>query len=57
MNRAQNIRLATMKIALIAYRAMKTVRHAMGQIIMNVILVRLEKRKMTLAVKKVQNIV
>ena len=46
-----------MKIVIIANHAMKTVIHAMGQIIMNVILALLEKRKMTLAVKRALNIV
>ena len=57
MNRAQNIRQAPMKIVLNAYRAIKIVSLAMGQITMNVILAPLEKKKMTLAVKRVRNIV
>ena len=56
-NHVQNIQLATTKIALIVYHAMKIVRLAMGQIIMNVIPVQLEKRRMALVIKRVLNIV
>ena len=44
-------------MVLIVNHAMKTVKLAMGQIIMNVTLVQLEKRRMPRAVKRVLNIV
>ena len=56
-NYVQNIQLATTKIVLIVYHATKIVRLAMGQIIMNVIPVHLEKRRIELVVKRVLNIV
>ena len=56
-NSVQNIRLATMKIVLNVYLAMKIVRLAMGLIIINVILAQLERKRMALVVKRVLNIV
>ena len=56
-NHVQNIQLATTKIVLTAYHAMKIVRLVMGLIIMNVIPVQLVKRRTALVVKRVLNIV
>ena len=56
-NTVQNIHLAITKITEIAYHAMKIVINVMDQIIMNVMPVHLEKRRIERVVKTVLNIV